>query len=121
MSYFKLSFPQAVVRLAEITNTPLQNQATSPTPATGESQQTYAQQQPEIPDPKLPNVSKDPSCQQIFNLTAEFYHQQLFQQESKFALDYLTQQRDRSLEIIKQFKIGYAKGGRTLYQFLKNI
>jgi len=120
MSYFKLSFPQAVVRLAEITNTPLQNQATSPTPATGESQQTYAQQQPEIPDPKLPNVSKDPSCQQIFNLTAEFYHQQLFQQESKFALDYLTQQRDRSLEIIKQFKIGYAKGGRTLYQFLKN-
>ena len=120
MSYLNLSFPQAVVKLAEITNTPLTNQAKSPAPDTGKSQQTQTQQQPEISDPQLPKVSKDPTCQQIFNLAAEFYHQQLFAADDTFALDYLTQQRDRSLDIIKQFKIGYAKGGRRLYQFLKN-
>ena len=124
MSYFKLSFPQAVVKLTEITNTPLPNQEKSPTPTTGKSQQTQPQQsqtqQPEISDPQLPKVSKDPSCQEIFNLAAEFYHQQLFQEDAKLALDYLTQERNRTLQIIKQFKIGYAKGGRTLYQFLKN-
>jgi len=120
MSYLGLLFPQAVVKLAEITNTPLPKKEISPAPATGKSQQTQAQQQPEITDPKLPKVSKDPTCQQIFNLAAEFYHQQLFQEDAKFALDYLTQQRDRTPQIIKQFKIGYAKGGRVLYQFLKN-
>jgi len=120
MSYLKLSFPQAVVKLAEITNTPLPNQQKSPVPATGHSQQTQAQQQANNSDPQLTKVSKNPISQQIFNLAAEFYHQQLFTEDATFALDYLTKQRDRSPDIIKQFKIGYAKGGRTLYQFLKN-
>ena len=123
MSYFNLLFPQAVVKLAEITNTPLPNQEKSPAPATGKSQHTTHQTnplQPEISDLKLPKLQKDPTCQQIFNLAAEFYHQQLFGEDDTFALDYLTDKRMRSLDIIKQFKIGYAKGGRTLYQFLKN-
>ena len=128
MSYQKLSFPQAVEMLAQITNTPLPNQQTSQALATGEpqltihqTQQNQAQKQtPEKPDPLLPQINKDPICQQIFNLAAEFYHQQLFHPNAKFALDYLTEQRGRSLEIIQQFKIGYAKGGRNLYQFLKN-
>ena len=120
MSYLKVSFPQAVVKLAEITNTPLPNQEISPAPATGKSQQTQTQQQVENSDLQLPKVSKYPISQQIFNLTAEFYHQQLFQENDTSALDYLTDKRMRSQQIIKQFKIGYAKGGRRLYQFLKN-
>ncbi len=120
MSYLKLSFPQAVVKLAEITNTPLPNQQKSPASATGHSQQTQAQQQPENSDPQLAKVSEYPISQQIYNLAAEFYHQQLFLANDTLALDYLTQQRHRSMDIIKQFKIGYAKGGRALYQFLKN-
>lgn len=120
MSHLNLTFPQAVVKLAEITNTPLPNQANSPAYATGESKRTQAQQQPENSDPQIAKVSKDPISQQIFNLAAEFYHQQLFTEDANFALDYLTQQRDRSMDIIKQFKIGYAKGGRGLYNFLKN-
>jgi len=119
-SYLNLSFPQAVVKLAEITNTLLPNHEKSPVSATGKFQQTQAQQQAEICDPQLTKISKHPISQQIFNLAAEFYHQQLFAEDATFALDYLTQERKRSLDIIKHFKIGYAKGGRTLYQFLKN-
>jgi len=128
MSYHKLSFPEAVEMLAQITHTPLPNQQESQTEVTGGSQhktnktqQKQSQKQTtEKSDTLLPQVNKDPICQEIFNLAAEFYHQQLFQTDSKFALDYLTEQRGRSPEIIKQFKIGYAKGGRTLFQFLKN-
>ncbi len=37
MSLFKLSFPQAVMKLAEITNTPLPNQEKSPATTTEKS------------------------------------------------------------------------------------
>jgi|GEM_PF-74505 len=128
MSYFKLSFPQAIVKLAAITQTPLPDQKGSQSKATAKyqpanvkPQQKETHKQPsEDCDPPMLKVSKDPICQQIFNLAAQFYHQQLFQAEAKFALDYLTNQRNRNTETIKQFQIGFAKGGRTLYQFLKN-
>ena len=71
MSFFKLSFPQAIVKLAEITNTPLPNQEKSPATTTEKSQQTQPQQ-PEIPDSKLPKVSKYPTCQEILNLPPNF-------------------------------------------------
>ena len=128
MAYFKLSFPQAIERLAEITQTPLPNQKESQSRETAKSQvadlkvqQNKTHKQPsEDCDPPMPKVEKDLICQQIFNFAARFYHQQLFQVENKFALDYLTKQRNRNPEIIKQFQIGFAKGGRTLYQFLRN-
>jgi putative transposase len=125
MHYHKLPFPKAVELLAEITQTPLPQQQ-SPTKASATSQQTNhqaKQAQPaeaETADPSLPQLSKDPICQQIFNRAAQFYHQQLFQPEAQFALDYLINERGRGRDIIKNFQIGFAKGGRTLYQFLKS-
>jgi putative transposase len=122
MHYHKLPFPKAVELLAEITQTPLPNQQPFQTKKQGKSQPKPPKQTPpdEQSDPPLPQVNKDPICQQIFNLAAQFYHQQLFQPQAQFALDYLTQQRGRTLDIINQFQIGFAKGGRQLYQFLKN-
>jgi len=125
MHYHKLSFPKAVELLAEITQTPLPQQQ-SQTKASATSQQTNHQAKPaqqaeaETADPSLPKLSQDPICQQIFNRAAQFYHQQLFQPDAQFALDYLVHERGRSLNIIKNFQIGFAKGGRTLYQFLKS-
>ena len=126
MHYHKLPFPKAVELLAEITQTPLPQQQQSQAKASATSQQANHQGQQSQPseaetaEPSLPKLSKDPICQQIFNLAAQFYHQQLFQPDAQFARDYLTQQRSRSLYIIKNFQIGFAKGGRTLYQFLKS-
>jgi putative transposase len=123
--YHKLPFPKAVELLAEITQPPLPQQQ-SPTNASATSQQTNHQTQQSQPsaaetaDPSLPQLSKDPICQQIFNLTAQFYHQQLFQPDAQFALDYLIHQRGRNLDTINNFHIGFAKGGRALYQFLKS-
>jgi putative transposase len=122
MHYHQLPFPKAVALLAEITQTPLPNQPSSPTKQQDKSQPKTSPQTPpdEQSDPPLPQVKKDPIAQQIFNLAAQFYHQQLFQPEAQFALDYLTQQRGRNRDIIKQFQIGFAKGGRQLYHFLTN-
>ena len=128
MSYFKLSFPQAIVKLAEITQTPLSNQDKFQSREIAKFQAADLKVQQnethkktsENCEPSIPKLSKDPICQQIFNCAAQFYHQQLFQVEAKFALDYLTKQRKRNIETIEQFQIGFAKGGRSLYQFLKN-
>ncbi len=126
MHYHKLSFPKAVELLAEITQTPLPHlqQAHANTQATSQQTNHQARQaQPaaaETADPSLPKLSQDPICQQIFNRAAQFYHQQLFQPDAQFALDYLTHERGRNLDSIKNFQIGFAKGGRTLYQFLKS-
>jgi putative transposase len=121
MHYHKLSFPKAVELLAEITQTPLPNQQPSPAKQPGKSQATTPPQaQTDEPsESPLPQLSQDPICQQIFNLAAQFYHQQLFQPDAQFALDYLIHQRGRNLDTINNFQIGFAKGGRTLYQFLK--
>lgn len=120
--YHKLPFPRAVELLAEITHTPLPNQQPSPAKQPGKSHPTIPQQiQPEEQsESPLPQLSQDPICQQIFNRAAQFYHQQLFQPDAQFALDYLVHQRGRNLDSIKNFQIGFAKGGRTLYQFLKS-
>ena len=120
MHYHKLPFPKAVELLAEITQTPLPNQQPSQTKQPGKSQPTPPKQTQQDEQSDLPQLSKDPICQQIFNLAAQFYHQQLFQPDAQLALDYLIQQRGRNRDIIKQFQIGFAKGGRTLYQFLKS-
>jgi putative transposase len=122
MHYHKLPFPKAVELLAEITQIPLPNQQPSPAKQPGKSRPTIPQQsQPDEPsESPLPQLSKDPICQQIFNLAAQFYHQQLFQPDAQFALDYLIHERGRNLDSIKHFQIGFAKGGRQLYQFLKN-
>jgi DNA primase len=124
MHYHKLSFPKAVELLAEITRTPLPQQQ-SPTQASATVQQTNHQAQQVQPsaaetvEPSLPKLNKDPICQQIFNLAAQFYHQQLSQPDAQFTLHYLVHQRGRNLDTINNFHIGFAKGGRTLYQFLK--
>jgi DNA primase catalytic core len=122
MHYHKLPFPKAVELLAEITQTPLPNHQPSSTKPQEQSQTTTPPQtQPDEQfESSLPKLNQDPICQQIFNLAAQFYHQQLFQPDAQFALDYLIQQRGRTLDIIKQFQIGFAKGGRALYQFLKS-
>jgi len=122
MHYHKLSFPKAVELLAEITQTSLPHQQPSPSQQPAKSHPTTPQQhQSEEPsESPLPKLCKDPICQQIFNLAAQFYHQQLFQPEAQFALDYLIHERGRSRDIIKNFQIGFAKGGRTLYQCLKS-
>ena len=125
MHYHKLSFPKAVELLAEITQTPLPQQQSQPK-ASATAQQTnhpaqHAQPaEAETADPSLPKLSKDPICQQICNRAAQFYHQQLFQPDAQFALDYLIHQRARNQDIIKHVQIGFAKGGRALYQFLKS-
>jgi len=126
MHYHKLPFPKAVELLAEITQTPLPHLQQAQTNAAATSQQPNHQVQQSQPsedetaDPSLPQLNKDPICQQIFNLAAQFYHQQLFQPQAQFALNYLIHERGRKLDIIKHFQIGFAKGGRQLYQFLKN-
>jgi len=122
MHYHKLPFPKAVELLAEITQIPLPNQQPLQAKQPAKSRPTTPQQsQPDEPsESPLPQLSKDPICQQIFNRAAQFYHQQLFQPDAQFALDYLIHERGRSQDIIKNFQIGFAKGGRTLYQFLKS-
>lgn len=126
-TFHKLSFPQAVRQLAEITHTPLPNQQSyHAQPAISSSniehqvqvKQAKAQTD-ESTKSLLPKLEKDPVSQEIFNLAAEFYHRQLFEPAAKFALEHLTKQRLRSPESINLFKIGYANGGRMLYDFLK--
>jgi len=81
--YHKLSFPKAVELLAETTQTPLPQQQ-SPTTASATWKQTnpqVKQSQPsatEKAESFMPKLKKDPIYQQIFNLAAQFYHQQLF-------------------------------------------
>jgi putative transposase len=126
-AFHQLSFPQAVVRLAEITQTPLPQQPKDSAKTKNNLSDIIRETQPiasleptansETPLP--PQPEPEPISQEIFDLAAEFYHQQLFEPTGKAALDYLTQQRNRSLETIQQFKIGFAKGGRTLCDFLK--
>jgi len=126
MHYHKLAFSKAVELLAEIAQTPLlhHQQAQAKAPVTSQQTNHHAQQsQPsatETAEPSLPKLNKDPICQQIFNRAAQFYHQQLFQPDAQFALDYLIHERGRTLDIINNFQIGFAKGGRALYQFLKS-
>ena len=129
MSHKRLSFPKAVELLAEITHTPLPTNQKEQYPVNETSKHKTTQTHSKPPAEKLSseispstitNVINDPVSQQIFNLAAEFYHQQLFVPENKFALEYLTKQRLRDLQTIKQFNIGFAKGGRQLYQFLKS-
>lgn len=123
-AFHKLSFPQAVVRLAEITQTPLPQQPNNSAKTKSNSADCIAKTPPKSsPEPaakdELVKVGQDQVSQEIFDLAAEFYHQQLFEPDAKPALDYLTQQRNRSPEKIQRFKIGFAKGGRLLCNFLK--
>lgn len=121
MKYHNLTFSKAVEFLAQTTQTPLpQKQVTK------NDNLLTNQNPPKTTNTLLPNLSKKPILQKIFNLAAGFYHQQLLSQSDLFskpeaanALRYLTEHRARSLEMIKTFRIGFATGGDELYRFLK--
>ncbi|RAO95339.1 DNA primase [Mycoplasma wenyonii] len=55
------------------------------------------------------------------NFVSEFFVKHLFSAEGKPALDYLTQERRLTLNLIKQAKIGYAPKGQVLLQALEKI
>jgi len=124
MAFEKRTFQQAVIRLAQITNTPLPIQKSTSTPtvpqiASNTGGELPQEQASANTTASVQPLTQDPVSQEILNRAAEFYHQQLFKPEAKKAFEYLTEQRQRSLESIYQFKIGFAQGYQTLYRFLK--
>jgi DNA primase len=126
----KISFQEAVILLADITNTPL------PIPNSYNHVKDIHNNNSSLPNNNLhsdnTNLNSDNKKSsfivtltnevknQIFLFAAEFYHQNLFSEHAQKALNYLLSERNRSLNIIQQYKIGFAKGGNELYLFLKS-
>ncbi len=55
----------------------------------------------------------------IYKITADFYHQELFRQENKDKLDYLLK-REITLETIKTFQLWYSWDSKLLFEKLKS-
>ena len=95
-NYEKVSFPEAVGRVASLTGYQLSVQ------------------------PEAVSVPKDPHKESLYNVlkeTIRFTAYQLNTAESRSAKDYLSA-RGLSDEIISRFEIGYNPGGDSLYRFL---
>jgi len=97
-NYEKVSFPEAVIKVAELVNEPLSY-----------SRDAFVN---EKYDAKTQNYFK------IFNEAIDFLSYQLYSEMATEQLSYLYQ-RGYSDELIKHFKIGYNPDKDALYRFLK--
>lgn len=67
-------------------------------------------------------ISLQEQLYEILAVANYFYQHSLQQEEGKFALDYLLNQRGLSKENIEEYKLGYAPSGwNTLYNYLVEI
>lgn len=74
---------------------------------------------PKVIEKKMERRLTDMSLE-IYKETAEFYHSELLRSTDCLAYQYLEQKRGYSLELIKHFKLGEAKGG-CLHRNLREL